>query len=133
MKTFEKDNLTIALNVLYLKKVNIYPAYISKHNLNHKIKSFFIDSKWREMALSCSKETISIIKRNSFKTKLIFIFSIVSTLLEQKTNLNLVKIYVKMKVLAALQCLLNTLRYWSLIITKNLIRYHLLFKQILNL
>ena len=73
--------------------MNIYPAYISKHNLNHKIKSFFIDSKWREMALSCSKETISIIKRNSFKTKLIFIFSIVSTLLEQKTNLNLVKIY----------------------------------------
>ena len=31
-KTFEKNNLTIALNILYIKEKEIYPAYISKHN-----------------------------------------------------------------------------------------------------
>ena len=33
-KKFEKNNVTIALNVLYAKKEKIYPAYISKHNSN---------------------------------------------------------------------------------------------------
>ena len=31
-KNFEKDNVTIALNVLYAKKEKIYPAYVSKNN-----------------------------------------------------------------------------------------------------
>ena len=31
-KTFEKNNPTIALNVLYIKEKEIYPAYILKHN-----------------------------------------------------------------------------------------------------
>ena len=29
-----KNNVTIALNVLYAKKEKIYPAYVSKHSLN---------------------------------------------------------------------------------------------------
>ena len=33
-KTLEKNNLTIALNVLYIKEKEIYPAYISKINSN---------------------------------------------------------------------------------------------------
>ena len=33
---FEKNNITIALNVLYAKKEKIYPAYVSKHNSNLK-------------------------------------------------------------------------------------------------
>ena len=33
-KKFEKNNVTIALNVLYAKKENIYPPYASKHNSN---------------------------------------------------------------------------------------------------
>ena len=32
-KTFDKNNLTIAVNILYIKEKEIYPAYISKHNL----------------------------------------------------------------------------------------------------
>ena len=28
---FEKNNVTIALNVLYAKKEKIYPAYVSKN------------------------------------------------------------------------------------------------------
>ena len=31
-KTFEKNNGTTALNILYIKEKEIYPAYISKHN-----------------------------------------------------------------------------------------------------
>ena len=31
-KTFEKNNPTIALKILYIKEKEIYPAYISKHN-----------------------------------------------------------------------------------------------------
>ena len=30
----EKNNVTIALNVLYAKKEKIYPAYVSKHKSN---------------------------------------------------------------------------------------------------
>ena len=35
-KKFEKYNFTIALNDFYAKREKIYPAYISKHNLNRK-------------------------------------------------------------------------------------------------
>ena len=31
-KTFEKNNPTIAVNILYIKEKEIYPPYISKHN-----------------------------------------------------------------------------------------------------
>ena len=33
-KKSEKNNVTIALNVLYAKKEKIYPAYVSKYNSN---------------------------------------------------------------------------------------------------
>ena len=33
-KKFEKNNWTIALNVLYAKKEKIYLAFVSKHNSN---------------------------------------------------------------------------------------------------
>ena len=33
-KIFEKNNVTIALNVLYAKKEKLYPAYVSKNNSN---------------------------------------------------------------------------------------------------
>ena len=34
-KTFEKNNLTIPFNILYIKEQEIYPACISKHNSTH--------------------------------------------------------------------------------------------------
>ena len=43
-KTFDKNNLTIAVNILYIKEKEIYPAYISKHNLL-KTNNFLNDSK----------------------------------------------------------------------------------------
>ena len=56
-KTFEKNNPTIALNTLYIKEKEIYPAYISKPN-SAREKKFLNDSKWkkRRMALSCGKK-----------------------------------------------------------------------------
>ena len=33
---FEKNNVTIAPNVLYTKKEKMYPLYVSKHNSNHE-------------------------------------------------------------------------------------------------
>ena len=35
-KTFEKNNLTIALDILYIKEKEICPAYISKINSNYE-------------------------------------------------------------------------------------------------
>ena len=35
-KRLEKKTPTIFLNVLHVKKMNIYPTYISKHLLNHE-------------------------------------------------------------------------------------------------
>ena len=42
--------------------MNIYPVYISKHNSNYEkeIHIYFNDSKWRRMALSCSKKLSSL-------------------------------------------------------------------------
>ena len=35
-KTIEKNDVTIALNVLYAKKEKIYPSYVSNHSSNHE-------------------------------------------------------------------------------------------------
>ena len=35
-KRFEKNNLTVALNILYVKEKEICPAYVSKINLNYE-------------------------------------------------------------------------------------------------
>ena len=49
-KKFEKNNLTIVLNVLYVKKEKIYPAYVSKYISNREKKScFFNDFKCRKI------------------------------------------------------------------------------------
>ena len=36
VKTLKKNNLTIALNVLYPKKEKKYPAFVSKQNSNRE-------------------------------------------------------------------------------------------------
>ena len=35
-KIFEKNNVTVAHNVLYARKEKVYPAYVSKHNSNRE-------------------------------------------------------------------------------------------------
>ena len=39
---FEKNNVTIALNVLYTKKESMYPAYVSKHNSNREKQAILL-------------------------------------------------------------------------------------------
>ena len=41
-KAFEKKYPTIALNILYNKEKEIYPAYISKHNSTREKQIFFL-------------------------------------------------------------------------------------------
>ena len=36
LKNFEKKKPTIALNLFFVKEMNIHPAYISKHNSNYE-------------------------------------------------------------------------------------------------
>ena len=50
-KIIEKNNLIIALNVLYAKKEKIYPAYVSNHISNCKKRYSFNDFKWRRIPL----------------------------------------------------------------------------------
>ena len=57
-KKIEKNDVTIALNVLYAKK----EKYILLMFQN------IIHSKRRRMALSCTKKTINIVKTNNFQT-----------------------------------------------------------------
>ena len=52
LEKIEKNNRTIALNVLYAKKQKIYPA--SKYNSNRE-KQIILESKRRRMALSAVK------------------------------------------------------------------------------
>ena len=40
-KKFEKNNVTIALDVLYAKNEKIYSAYVSKHNSNRQKQVIF--------------------------------------------------------------------------------------------
>ena len=47
-KKFERNNVTLALNVFYAEKEKIYPVYVSRHNSN---RYPFDDSKRRRMAL----------------------------------------------------------------------------------
>ena len=37
-----KNNVTIAVNVLYAKKEKMFPAYVSKHNSNREKQVIFL-------------------------------------------------------------------------------------------
>ena len=41
-KKFEKNNVTLAFDVLYAKKEKLYPAYVSKHNLDCEKQVFLL-------------------------------------------------------------------------------------------
>ena len=62
-KKIEKNNPTMALNVLYVKKVNIYPAYISKNNLNHEqqIILLMIPKRETEVGIILQKKISSLL------------------------------------------------------------------------
>ena len=54
-KTFEKNNVTISVNLLYAKKEKIYSAYVSKNNSNREKKVILLmianGEKWHDLAV----------------------------------------------------------------------------------
>ena len=66
-KKFEKNNVTVALNVLYAKKKKYILLMLQNRTQIVKTSYSFNDSKWRRMAFSGSKKTISNIKKNNKK------------------------------------------------------------------
>ena len=83
--------------------MSTYPAYISKYNLNHENQIIVLMIPNGECNFQMA----------------IFIVWIVSIRLEEKTNLNLIKKYVKIKIFLVLQCLPTTLGSQGLISDKT--------------
>ena len=71
-KKIEKNNLKIALNVLYAKKEKIYTAYVSNQNSNREKQVILLTiqkkKKKEQVALSSSKTIICFIKICFVKT-----------------------------------------------------------------
>ena len=104
-KKFEKNILTIALNVLYAKKDKIHSAYVSKHNSKHEKQVILLmisnGERWRYFAIkilsTLLKEIIS--KNNEDFYCLDYLYSFRT------------KNILEIKIFLMLSCLLRTLRY----------------------
>ena len=66
-KKIAKNNVTIALNVLYVKKEKHVMLMFQNITQIVKRRYSFNDFKLRSMTLSCSTKTINIIKKNLSK------------------------------------------------------------------
>ena len=76
-KKFEKNNVTIALNVLCPEK-KVYPAYVSKQNSKReKQVVLLMIPNWE--GLYCNKKGICIIKKNNLKKQTWFLLSELSS------------------------------------------------------
>ena len=135
----EKDNVTIAINVLYAKKEKIHPAYdymfLSCHvrvsewililqlpecqgtpcSKQANIKSWktsysFNDFKLRRMALSCSQKKLSVLRRITSKHHSDVYCLNCSHSFAIEQNFNRIKEYVKIRDFVTLLCLLKTLK-----------------------
>ena len=98
-KKFEKNNVTIALNVLYVEKERIYAAYVSKNNSNHEEQVVLLmipngeGRRWHYLAVKKISALLrGITSKKWFVVRIAFIPS------EQKTNLNRIRKYVKIKI-----------------------------------
>ena len=70
MEKFEKNNVTIALNVLYAKNEKIYPAYVSKNNPNLEKKVILLMIPNREKSYYLSALLRGIMS-NHYELKII--------------------------------------------------------------
>ena len=63
-KKIEKNNITIAHNVLYAKYIYIYPPYVSKHNSNREkqVILLMISNRKKTMELFCSKKASALLR-----------------------------------------------------------------------
>ena len=117
-KKIEKNNLKIALNVLYAKKEKIYTAYVSNQNSNREKQVILLTikkqtnkqkkNKWHYLAvkqLSASLKS-ALSKHDSDFYCLNRLHSF-----RKKINLNYIKKYVKIMIFAIFPCLLKILKY----------------------
>ena len=107
-RKFEKNNLAIALKVLYAKKQKIDPAYVSKHNSNQEKQ---IDPKQRRMTLSCYKKITSLQRGITSKHHVDFYCLNCLHSFATKITRECHKKYLKIKIFVTLKCLLKTLKY----------------------
>ena len=86
-KMFEKNNPTIALNILYTKEKEVCPAYISKINSNCKKQIILLMTPneekegWHYLAV---KKPVYVIKRNNIKTSWGFLLLALSSFFKNK-------------------------------------------------
>ena len=99
IKKNEKNNVTIALNVLYSKKEKIYLPHVSKHNSNREkqvVLSIIPNGeKWQ---LSCRKKLSALLRGITSKYYGDFYCLICLRSFRTNTNLNCIKRYVKIKI-----------------------------------
>ena len=99
MQKVEKNNLKIVLNVFYPKKGKTYPAYVSKHNSIPEKQDIFLMIPNREGWHYPAVKKLSALLRGitSKHHGDFYCLNCLHSLLE-KTNVNLIKKYVKKKV-----------------------------------
>ena len=82
-KTFEKNNPTITVNILYTKEIEICPAYISNHNSarEKQINLLMIPKEGKEGWHYLGVKNLCIINRNNVKTSWSFLLFELSSFL----------------------------------------------------
>ena len=92
-KKFEKNNLTIALNVLYAKKRNIYSTFVSKHYSKREKQIILLMIPKGEGLFYIAVKKLSALLRkiSSGHGGYFFFVWIVFIRLEQRTSLNRTK------------------------------------------
>ena len=96
----EANNVTIALNVLYVTKEKTYPDYVSKHNSNREkqvhLLMFPNGEGWHY--LTVKKKVSALLREITSKHHGDFYCLNCLHFLQQKTNVNVVKKYLKIKI-----------------------------------
>ena len=104
-KTFEKNNATIALNILYIKRKAIFSANILKINSTCKKQMILLmitnekKEGWHDLTI---KKPSTSLRRITSKRHGDFYYLNRLNFLEQRKNLNLIKKYVKIKIFVEL-------------------------------
>ena len=99
LEKFEKNNPTIALNVLYAKKEKIYPPYVSKHKSNREKQVFLLMIPKREGWHLTVKKLSSLLRRITSKYHGDFYcLNWFHSFLQEKTNVDPIKKYMKIKI-----------------------------------
>ena len=112
LEKISEKNILIALNVLYAKKENIYPTYVSKQNSNREKQVILLmilnEKAWHYLAV---KNLSALIRGIMSKHHGAFYCLNLPSFFCNKKELELHKNYVKIKIFVMSLCLLKTLKY----------------------